>query len=634
MRRLAVLTALALLALVGGPSATPAAAKTNPNCRAGTTLALINGKAQCLRARARCRTKLDRQYRASGYRCRKGKRRRGGKRRPARLTLGSAAKRRGPDVVAIRPNGSVGKQDALRAFERAIGPMPGVKVKRGEVGRITSGTGPYHWVKAHRGRLTAAQRRAFDDYRAKLFPAVSASSADAATAKTYLDQAVGRLAARLGEPLGVSTTVTLGPPDGDALATAETVVAAGKKVCHVSVTPLGLKESEQELRSALTHEAFHCFQEKWNESGYGAATLWLWEGSANFATALIDAERGYPSELIRSWWTDWLETPEITLFARAYSAVGFFGHLNAQGVGFWTHIKPWIKLPDSNAVYAAATGGATTGPRILDTWGPSYHRVVWPGPGWTFTGPFIPPAKPTIPHPTLTNGETFTVTSLDRAAAVRRIKLSTEVLTVSGTANGRLTDVEGNQRPLAPGDYCTKPGGCTCPAGKPGPPDDLKPSILVGVTGHDKVATVKFRGQRLEDWCEKPGGRLTITGALGGVATGVGTCSVTGDGEFQAIIETDKSPRRFLQMDTGSYAGPGGYAATGRGVTSGPRVWVTDGMGTEYGTDHQPEGATAGGFTVSSDTAKQMSGTVDATMFSPGGGSGASASGTWVCDKI
>jgi hypothetical protein len=89
-------------------------------------------------------------------------------------------------------------------------------------------------------------------------------------------------------------------------------------------------------------------------------------------------------------------------------------------------------------------------------------------------------------------------------------------------------------------------------------------------------------------------------------------------------------------MDTGNYGGPGGYPATGTGVSSQPVVWVTDGFGTAYSTEYQPKegGSAPGGFTVSSETATQVRGTVDATMFDQGHTARAFASGTWVCDKV
>lgn len=647
MRRPAVLVALAVLVLIAAAAPSPASARTSPNCRAGTTLAVIAGKPACLRARARCRTKLDREYKTYGYRCRKPKRGRGrkGKRRP-RLSLGAAKARRYGEPVALRPNGSISKATALQAFARTIAPLPGVKVRRGAIGRMRSGTAAWRWLESHRGRLSGRQRAAFDRYRNNLFPEVSASVADAATAQKYLDEAMEQISARVGgpvgEPLGWPAKLSFGtlpPTDKDASASAvtDTVGSGAAKHCKVVLLPGGQAEDGNALRSTLEHEAFHCFQDKWNPGGYEASTFWLWEGSANWASHLLDLERGYTDPSNVNWWKTWLAYPDATLFARSYGAIGFFAHMEASGLGFWGNIKSLIKAGNGSAAYAAATAGSVTGPRLLDTWAPSYHRVKFPGPGWDFTGPSIPPTKPSLPKSTLTNGSTVPVTSVERAAAIRRIALGSEVTKVSGDAHGRLTDVDGDQRQLTGGDYCTKPGGCVCPDGKPGPPDRLNASILVGVTGHDKVATVKFKGQSLKDWCKKapPGGRLVVSGAFSGTATGVGACSVSGD-DFSAIIETDTSPRRFVQMDTGNYGGPGGYPATGTGVSSQPVVWVTDGFGTAYSTEYQPKegGSAPGGFTVSSETATQVRGTVDATMFDQGHTARAFASGTWVCDKV
>ena len=633
-RRLALLLALALAFV--GTSASPASARDNPNCRAGTTLAVIAGKTTCLRARARCLTKLDREYKTYGYRCRKGRKR---AKRRSRLTLGAAKARRYGDAVALRPSGRIDKATALQAFAQTIGPLPGVKAKRGAVGRMRSGTAAWHWLELHRSKLTTRQRAAFDRYRASLFPAVTASSTDAITAQKYLNEVIERIALKVGEPLGIPARLSFGAaPAGemDALAVTDTVTEGAGKVCRVTVTPAGQKEEGAAMKSTLAHEAFHCFQEKWNPTGYQKDTFWLWEGSAAWAAHLLDLERGYTDPSNIGWWSAWLQTPGVPIDARSYTAIGFFAHMEASGIGFWANMKPLIQQPNGDAAYATVSGIATTGDRLVDTWGPSYHRANWPGPGWNFTGPAIPPAKASVPKSSVTNGGTVPVTSVARGAAIRRVSLKADVTIVSGDARGRLTDYDSNQRPLTDGTYCTRPGGCTCPDAKPGPPDSLDGALLVGVSGHKDVATVKFKGQSLKDWCKKApaGGRTEITGAFSGTITEVGSCSVSSDGEFQANFVTNKSPRRILQIDTGSYAGPGPYPATQSGVTSGPRVWVTDGFGTDYGTDHQPEDADAGGFTVSSETARQMRGTVDAAMFDDGQNLRGHASGTWVCDKV
>ena len=632
MPRVAVLTAIALLLIAVSVPGTASAAD-NPNCRAGTTLAVVAGKATCLKARMRCKRKLDRQYKAHGFRCRKPKRR-------PRLSLGNAALRRGGAAVPSRPNGSITTSTALQAVERAIGPMPGVRVRRGAIGRLTSGTGPLRWLEAKRSRISAKQRAALDRYRAELFPEVTASSADLATARGYLDDALGRIGGHLGESLGHPATLSFGAADGTAFAVTVTVRETGpdgktRSHCKVSVTPAGRKLSDNELHSSLSHEAFHCFQDKWNATAYNDTTKWLYEGSANWAAKLLDAERGYSSTVLKDWWRSWLLSPEATLYSRDYNAMGFFAHMHANGLSMWGNIRDMIKVaPDNARAYGMATSGVA-GDRTVDTWAPAYHRLPPKYPGWNFSGPDIPPDDPGTPAASLGNGGTVKVASLARAVGMQRIALKSEVMVVSGDARGRLTDVDADQRPLSDGEYCTKPGGCVCPDGRPGPPDALSTAIRVGVSGHNSVSGVKFKGRSLKDWCKKapPGGRLTISGLLSGTATGVGTCSVSGD-DLTVIIATDVSPRRYLQMDTGHYGGVGSYAATGRGVTSGPRVSVTDGMGTVFATEYQPEGGGAGGFSVSSDTATQMRGSVAANMFGPGGSSGAAASGTWVCDKI
>ena len=642
MRRLAALAVICALSLAGAFGASGAAAAV-PVCKKGTP-AIVKGKHACLRERARCTIALDREYKQFGYRCRKPKRARRGV-RTSKLTLGNAKARRFGEPVDVRPDGSVDKKTALQAFAATIGPLPGVKVPKGAVDPQESGTAVLHWVEAYRARLSAAQRAAVDRYRQQLFPDVSAASADEATAKGYVDDAIKSIQGHLGKSLGVPTKVVFGEvPTAKGALAAETVVdGPSGKVCLVTVTKLGLAEPEEGLRSALGHEAFHCFQDVWNPTGYGADTLWLWEGSATYVAAVLDADRGQVNKHVQEWWETWLTWPRAPLNERSYGAIGFFSHLDESGIDFWKTIESMIRTGSAAGAYSVAAESPPQAPVMLDTWAPSYFRVSFPGPGWDFRGPAIPAGvKPTVPKYPLANGGSQTIESFPLAAGGGQLSLGADVVKVvpggSGEVHGRMTDLDGDQFPLGAGSYCAKPGGCTCPDGKLGPPDRLDGGVLVGVTGHEDGASVEFQGESLAKYCKHApaAGTMTVSGPISGRVTTAGSCTTSfagSPGSFLSSWNTDAEPTYYVQIDTENWSGPGNYEAKGRGVTSGPRVSATDGKGRVWATEDRPEGAVGGGFTVDSETATTISGTVNAFPYSKAEGTTVTVSGSWSCKK-
>jgi len=131
----------------------------------------------------------------------------------------------------------------------------------------------------------------------------------------------------------------------------------------------------------LAHEAFHCMQ-------LALATgkpVWLTEGTAEWAAyqATNTAYDQYPG-----WIKNYIETPQESLFARAYDAVGFFAHVDDMLPGFFSRVAATYKANNLDAFSLA--GGAD--PRVISTWGSSVFRleeVIPPElePAWTMASP-------------------------------------------------------------------------------------------------------------------------------------------------------------------------------------------------------------------------------------------------------
>ena len=619
--RIAALAGLAALAVAlcaaAAPSTSRAAAAT---CRG--TAAVIDGKLTCLRERARCQRKLDRTYARYGFRCRKPKRRGAA----TRLTLGDPVKRRGGEPYAIRHDGTVDKTTALQLFSSTFGPLPGVKVPKGAVGRVYDGTDALRQYQRYRRSLPARQRRAADKLLARA--EVGPAGFDPGPAKSELDKAVGEIELHTGDKLGKATKLVASPttPKDGALAVAD---GAGS-TCTITLFKPGQDAAPAALRGILVHEAFHCFQYKWNPTGYTKLTHWLWEGSATWAEAVIDDERGDSDPVVDDWWEDWLTSPGTQLFSRSYGAIGFFSHMQRTGGNPWESVPRMVKAASNADAYEIATGGAS-GEKLVDTWGSGYFRRPELGASWDFQGPLIPADKrPSIDSDRIRNGDDATVAAWGWSATQRILDVDTEVVTVDSDtgARGRIADVFFREYPLASGEFCAKPDGCRCPDGSAGPPRLLVERAVVGVAGHNASGGARFRGQSLEDWCAAKPSNIGVSGAVGGTVTSLGTCGVDSTGTFIAVFELDGSPRHLLQVDTDRYAGVGTYPT--RSSSFAGRTTLGDGLGRSWESDRTGEGG--GSFSITAETATQFRGSVASNMTSADGSSVA-ASGPWTCDK-
>lgn len=619
MTRAALAIFLGLIVLAVLPMPAGAAPAT---CRG--TAAVIADKLTCLRERTRCQRKLDRTYARYGYRCRKPRRRGAA----PRLTLGDPVKRRRGEPYAIRADGTVDKTTALQLFSHVYGPLPGVKVPKGAIGRVTDANSAVRHVERHRRSLTARQRAAVDRLLARERPQASATAYDETVAEAELKKAIADLERHLGEKLTLTPDVVSSPFAAPGGAYGRTTRADGD--CDVIVYKDGQALPDEGVRSLMRHEALHCFQLQWNPTGYTKVAEWLWEGSAAWAEAVINKEHGDADADVTGYWRTWLLNPGTPLFNRAYSALGFFALIERSGVNPWTVLPAMVKAPSNAAAYAVVTGGPA-GERLLESWGPSYFRRPELGASWEIDGPLIPPAgtRPPVPGDTIRTDETTSVWAWAESAEQRDMGIGTEVVKVEVDkgVRGRLSDVSSHEYPLANGDFCARPAGCKCPDGRPGPPRLLTGDALVGVIGHAASGRARFTGQSLEDWCGSKPSSIGISGAVGGTITRVGTCGVSGS-DFVAVFEMDGSPRHLLQLDTSHWRGPGSYTA----ATFAPagRVTFGDGLGRSWETDRKD--APGGSFQVTGETPTQFKGSVSAGMLG-GDGSSVSASGSWTCDK-
>jgi hypothetical protein len=562
--------------------------------------------------------------------------------------------------VATSPTGQVGLREALRTFSLAIGPLPGVRVRRGATVPFQSGTGPLRWLIAHLGELTPAQHEAALTLLAGPPPAQGAhvaGPAEAAAWKALFDEAADRVAGHLGRPLGIPTTVTLadkqppGAPDEGAVTAARAPDGSDSGPvtgsCAYTVFPLGRKETAAIQKRIAAHEAFHCFQmEAMGIDAWALAPDWLMEGSAEWAGDTI-ADEWVGSRGSDFWWDDYLRVPQKPFLERTYDALGWYAHLAENGVDPWSEIPALLANPGSDGTYEGGYDAAMSkAGDFLDSWASSVVRSPTLGLAWDTTGPSLTSAHYRPLRASLGNGNSFSDSLPDEASDVQALDISAEVIEVQppaggGITHGRIEFAGGSEKALTPGDYCTRRGGCTCPEGSPGagsePEDVGAGETAVAFSVHHSATRLTIKGVSLADWCAKGPRSSVLTDAGPGIRFGrAGACGPDGFGGFKVVLDSQAAGKTWLlqiAIPSESYAGPGTYEVRGDdgAVNSRPDVQVTDGLGlaNTWDSNDLGGGTVAGAVSIAADG----SGSLSVSMAQHGGGGLASASGTWGCTR-
>jgi hypothetical protein len=261
------------------------------------------------------------------------------------------------------------------------------------------------------------------------------------------------------------------------------------------VNTRGQQFEGDELVSVVAHELFHCYQydlpKKLADSF--AVPAWLAEGAA----AWVGEEFTVAGSTVgQQYWTIWLKTPNGSLFARAYDAIGFYAHLADSTIDPWPlldrmHIKAAGSGGSSDAYLLAAA--AKGGDKMVDTWGPSYVRDTGLGPDWTMNGKAYPDfVRTPLPADTLMNDEHVVVGLGPVSAHAFRLDVSADVMVLRGRlGRGTIRFADGSEHTVQKSfsvPFCLKPGGCACPNDEPGAAHAYvnapAGAVLFGFSGH------------------------------------------------------------------------------------------------------------------------------------------------------
>ncbi len=422
-------------------------------------------------------------------------------------------------IDAFDPEGPPNVDAALSLFAMAFGPIEGAPEPSADSGAGGDVTVAYRAVLGVWDQLTPDQRAAVDaalvvpeessQTRQAGFlpmPRAAAAKPDPALVDAVTTAAAdlrADIAGRIGDFKG-SLTVVVGTKNdaaSDLAFTYPKLRADGSFTgdCTVTLLPIAETKGAETVLNTLAHEVFHCFQlaAYGNVSRYAGAPKWVVEGGAEWVAATITT----PDSTTSGRWSAWLQVPELPLQQKAYSAIGFWSHLDEAGTEPWSVFRQVWAVGGTPAAFAAA--GATA-PGFLETWASGFSRDPARGPAWDTDGPGITndaatPAKLVVPA-----DGTGTAAAVSYANGLHVVDSAADVLVFAATGTVRLsvgaidtTQIDGSR-------FCLRAGGCTCPD----VPDDIPPPPLtepplVAITGGPTGSSVTITGLRLDLHCKE-----------------------------------------------------------------------------------------------------------------------------------
>ena len=456
----------------------------------------------------------------------------------------------------IKPDGTVTVSTALAAFALAIGPVPGARAVPGPSQPIPSGTLAVDWVLAHWPALTAGQRRAVltdlgvpvtttsltsltrqlgrsggSGGSAASNPNLPCLTADAGPAGPYRAEVAG-IESDIADHIGAGPFT----PDVYIAVNTKTLVAKSRMYtygctgttptdgtgsvsgCTIHVNPVvsGGAFPASEVHDFLIHELTHCYLFLKLGGVYGSLPSWYVEGAPSWTMSAL----GNGSAIASSFWQTYLSTPGTPLFARAYTAIGYFAHLAETGTDVWHRLIP---MGQALAAGGNAAGWAAADPttRFLSTWGSGYAEGRYPGSAWQTGGPTLPDYQGPIPEASVDSGESATVSAPAAAVGISDVGLTAQVVTFSGSpdASGRISLDDGVDATLdeAASTAYTTGSQDTCPSGTADAGAELTPisagGHYVAVTGGLTAAAVQVTGMTLDAYCARTDAASCVVGS-------------------------------------------------------------------------------------------------------------------------
>ena len=370
-------------------------------------------------------------------------------------------------------------RDALRAFAMSVAPLPGQTVPK--PGMATDGTLAVRWVSSIFRKLPRVQQAAI----VKALTAPVPASAQAAFQYDLSYEQMAQTAAKVeGAQLGFDLTIPIvagtGDPDGIANAVTTPIDLQGAPIvlagngnpnhplfaCRIALTPKGQAQFGARLEETMYHEVFHCFQvqmaglKRWLEQG--KQWDWLTEGSAEWVGCALAPAAGDAN----GWYAAYLTDPGTAVFDRDYADMGFYAHLDEEGVDTWGHWPTAFQQDTMQDALDIMIGANEQ--QVFETWAPGFAREANRGPLWDAKAPCIPPERAPIGFVAAYKG--LGPKAIDIEAYANRLdELSSDTGALSVAVEkgfGRLSSADGAvDESVGDDELCVRAGGCKCPDG-------------------------------------------------------------------------------------------------------------------------------------------------------------------------
>jgi len=276
--------------------------------------------------------------------------------------------------------------------------------------------------------------------------------------------------------------------------------------------------SQTDAQAIVTHEMFHCYQQRVTGSAvaWWQTHPWILEGEATWAMQVVVP--GASDMIMGPKWAPYLADPKMHFVTRSYDAVGVYAHMAdlAGDAAVWPKLLPMVKTAigggqnDIDAFNLLTQGTQIT---YFTDWGSSYFEVDQRTP-WEILNRYPPKLGGLPPQSVTVDGHT--VEMLPAAGPYEgelfQLTGSADVVIVGLLSGyGRLHDeqfaIDEALDADAPLALCLKSGGCKCPDGSPGASLFTKNAVAplsIGVNGGDKGMLGGVAGESLDKFCKQP----------------------------------------------------------------------------------------------------------------------------------
>ncbi len=442
-------------------------------------------------------------------------------------TQAPAAEADTPFEVELRDvsvDGERSLESALRLFSMTYGPLPGVEDVPDSNDRV-EGTLAMRAILAKYDELTPEQQAVVDEWLADdpddvvvqvgpegdngALAAVDGFAGFVAQPLTGTQQAIkgavgnyrAQIASRIGQIPGIIDVSFPSKKRPDlALADAGGIYVNGAFTgCRIRFFPNLLTDSQINMLITAAHETFHCFQaaQFTDSTRYANGPDWWQEGGAEWVAYVLAGD-----PLDGGFWDDYVNKPQLSLFQRSYDGVGFWADLAATGIDPWPRWMAIWAAYENEGAWVASGGEADD---FLDSWSSGWFRDRGRGDDWDMSGPGIIPGNATPKSIQVANGASASLGASPYANEQYSASSSADIVIITGTGHMRVSDSSLDEKLPIGQHFCTKPGGCTCPDGKPlpYPVTQLGQSFYVAVTGGNSGAGGNVSGISLEDACKE-----------------------------------------------------------------------------------------------------------------------------------